>query len=137
MFRCPSTTLPISRFPLASLTVTLAAPLFTCAALGVAAASFAVSAPALAQDQPVASAPSTTSVPSGGSAAVDGSTASGTTLRTDDGQLSGHAGVSDAQAADAEGTTGAAPSNGFDARQAGLNHRTEENNYNYAVDEHN
>jgi hypothetical protein len=140
MFRCPSTTLPISRFPLASLSATLIAPLFTCAALGVAAASFAVSAPALAQDQPVVSAPSTTSVPYGGStgsAAVAGSTASGATLRTDDGQLSGQAGASDAKAANAEGATGEASSNGFDARQAALNHRTEENNYNYGVDEHN
>ena len=86
------------------------------------------------------SAPSAATVPSAGSAgsaAVDGSTASGTTLRTDDGQLNGPSGASDAKARGAEGAAGEAPGNGFDARQADLNHRTEENNYNYAVDEHN
>ncbi|WP_143016599.1 hypothetical protein [Paraburkholderia phenazinium] len=137
MFRCPSTTLPISRFPLASLTVKLAAPLFTCAALGVAATSFAVSAPALAQDQP-AGAELAASMPSAASA---GSAASATELRPDDSTLGGKAvgpvSASDAGAAGANAGRAQAPDNGFDARQNVLNRRSAENDYNYAVDEHN
>ena len=51
-------------------------------------------------------------------------------------QMSGPAGASDAAGASADTGTGAAQSDGFDARQAVLNHRSAENNYDYAVAVH-
>lgn len=133
MFRCPSTTLPISRFPLASLTASLivsfGAPLVTCATVCVAAVTFAVGTPALAQDRPAVSGMAA----SAGAAASETATATapGAELHTDDGPLN----ASDAKASNA-GSATATPDNEFDTRQDALNRRSELNNYNYAVAQH-
>lgn len=114
MFRCPSTTLPISRLSFALPAGQpgrsgrrLAGPLAAC----FAAAALVASSPVFGQSVGVKPAQLTTGAPA---ADIAPEAASGTQATSSD-------------------TSG----NDFDARQKALNSRTDENNYRYAVAQHN